>query len=154
MAIKYDNCKNCHSLCIHAGKDREFVCINGVSCKITMEKPLDTKIYGGKGRMKFKDFEIRPTCFIDGHIDPKKWDVVKWQCHNPIEVTDLETGEKKISTRSCYSVAQIWWNDKEPCWEFKSIGTRFLEDYQEGLCEFILKWLELTDLTRKFPEEA
>lgn len=52
MAIKYDNCKNCHSLCIHAGKDREFVCINGVSCKITMEKPLDTKIYGGKGRMK------------------------------------------------------------------------------------------------------
>ena len=39
MAIKYDNCKNCHSKCIYAGKDREFVCINGVSCKITMEKP-------------------------------------------------------------------------------------------------------------------
>ncbi len=39
MAIKYDNCKDCHSKCIHAGKDREFVCINGVSCKITMEKP-------------------------------------------------------------------------------------------------------------------
>ena len=39
MAIKYDNCKNCHSLCIHAGKDREFVCKDGVSCKITMEKP-------------------------------------------------------------------------------------------------------------------
>ena len=40
MAIKkYDNCKNCRSRCIHAGKDREFVCINGVSCKITMEKP-------------------------------------------------------------------------------------------------------------------
>ena len=39
MSVKYDNCKNCHSLCIHAGKDREFVCIKGVSCKITMEKP-------------------------------------------------------------------------------------------------------------------
>ena len=38
MAIKYDNCKNCHSLCIHAGKDRDFVCINGVSCKITTGK--------------------------------------------------------------------------------------------------------------------
>ena len=38
MAIKYDNCKNCHSICIHAGKDREFVCINGVSCKITTGK--------------------------------------------------------------------------------------------------------------------
>ena len=39
MAIKYDNCKDCHSRCIHAGKDREFICINGVSCKITKEKP-------------------------------------------------------------------------------------------------------------------
>ena len=28
--------------------------------------------------MKFKDFEIRPTRFIDGHTDPKKWEVVKW----------------------------------------------------------------------------
>ena len=39
MAIKYDNCKDCHSICVHAGKDRNFVCINGVSCKITTEKP-------------------------------------------------------------------------------------------------------------------
>ena len=39
MAIKYDNCKNCHSGCVYAGKDRKFVCINGVSCKITMENP-------------------------------------------------------------------------------------------------------------------
>ena len=38
MAIKYDNCKDCHSRCVHAGKDREFVCINGVSCKITTGK--------------------------------------------------------------------------------------------------------------------
>ena len=38
MAIKYDNCKDCHSRCVHAGKDRAFVCINGVSCKITTGK--------------------------------------------------------------------------------------------------------------------
>ena len=38
MTIKYDNCKDCHSRCVHAGKDRKFVCINGVSCKITTEK--------------------------------------------------------------------------------------------------------------------
>ena len=50
--------------------------------------------------MKFKDFEIRPTLFLDGHTDPKKWDVVKWQDHGAIEVTDWKTGEKKISTRS------------------------------------------------------
>ena len=38
MAIKYDNCKDCHSGCVHAVKDRNFVCINGVSCKITTGK--------------------------------------------------------------------------------------------------------------------
>ena len=27
--------------------------------------------------MKFKDFEIRPMRFIDGHTDPKIWEVVK-----------------------------------------------------------------------------
>ena len=38
MTIKHDNCKNCRSRCIHAGKDRDFVCVNGVSCKITTGK--------------------------------------------------------------------------------------------------------------------
>ena len=38
MTIKYDNCKNCRSRCIHAGKDRDFACVNGVSCKITTGK--------------------------------------------------------------------------------------------------------------------
>lgn len=33
--IKYDNCKNCARKCEHAGKDREFVCPGGVSCKLT-----------------------------------------------------------------------------------------------------------------------
>lgn len=32
--IVYDNCKNCISKCEHAGKDREFVCPGGVSCKV------------------------------------------------------------------------------------------------------------------------
>ena len=102
--------------------------------------------------MKFKDFEIRPTCFLDGHTDPKSWAVVKW-CHcEPREVIDGETGKKKISDTYCFSVAFLEWNEKEPCWEFKSVGTRFLEDYEDGLCEFILKWIELTNLTRKLME--
>ena len=33
--LKYDNCKDCMSDCEHAGKDREFVCVNGESCKRT-----------------------------------------------------------------------------------------------------------------------
>ena len=102
--------------------------------------------------MKFKDFEIRPACFIDGHTDPKTWDVVKW-CHcEPIEVIDIETGKKKISDTYCFSIALLEWNEKEPCWEISSVGTRFLEYYEEGLNEFILKWLELNDSTRKIME--
>lgn len=30
--LKHDNCKDCHSKCEHAGKDREF-CYRGTSCK-------------------------------------------------------------------------------------------------------------------------
>jgi hypothetical protein len=69
--------------------------------------------------------------------------VVKWYDHKPWETINLDTGKKEISTRSCYSIAQIEWNKKEPCWEFSSVGTRFLNDYEEGLCEFIREWIEL-----------
>lgn len=33
--MKYDNCKNCVAHCEHAGKDREFICRNGKTCKVT-----------------------------------------------------------------------------------------------------------------------
>lgn len=39
--MKYDNCKDCVARCVHAGKDREFICRNGVSCKVT-KKPIAT----------------------------------------------------------------------------------------------------------------
>ncbi len=32
--VKHDNCKNCVSRCEHAGKDREFICPGGKSCKV------------------------------------------------------------------------------------------------------------------------
>lgn len=36
--MKYDNCIDCKSRCKHAGKDREFICPGGVSCKVTYTK--------------------------------------------------------------------------------------------------------------------
>ena len=45
MDIKYDNCKDCHSRCIHAGKERDFICMNGVSCKITTKKSQTNSDY-------------------------------------------------------------------------------------------------------------
>ena len=98
---------------------------------------------GSKVTICFQNFEIRPTAFLDGHIDQNKFDVVKWYDHEPLEAINLKTGKRETSTRSCYSIAHIYWDEKEPCWEFSSVGTRFLEDYEEGLCEFIREWLEL-----------
>ena len=104
--------------------------------------------------LRFKDFEIRQTCYLDGHTDPKHWDVVKWyKTDEPKKVIDWKTGKEKTQDMFCYSVASFYWNDKEPCWEFESVGTRFLEDYEEGLSEFVLKVLELFDTTRRFEDE-
>lgn len=103
---------------------------------------------------RFKDFEIRPTIYLDGHTEPNKFDVVKWYDHKPMEVIDWKTGEKKTSTRSCYSIATIWWNEKEPGWEFKSVGTRFIDDYVDGLCEYIKKFLELLECIQRLSKES
>ena len=73
--------------------------------------------------MKFKDFEIRPTCFLDGHTDPKKWDVVKWyKTGKPVKVTDAKTGEEKMQDTFCYSVAQIGGVKKSLAWSLKVLA--------------------------------
>lgn len=42
--MKYDNCKGCGNIhCEHYGKDREFVCPKGISCKT--KKIKNTKTY-------------------------------------------------------------------------------------------------------------
>ena len=88
------------------------------------------------------DFEIRPTAFLDDHTEPTRFDIVKWIKTEPHEVVDWHTGKKRMSSRFCFSVATAQWNPKEPCWEFKSVGTRFLEYYEKGLCEEILEMLQ------------
>ena len=70
------------------------------------------------------------------------FDLVKWEAHNPIEVTELSTGKKKISTRSCFTVGTIRWDTREPGFEFESCGLRFLENYVEGLNQFVLDFCE------------
>lgn len=93
-------------------------------------------------KIAYKDFEIRPTKFLDGHTEPNKYDLVKWEYRKePIEIYDLELGRKRMSDKFCFSIAHVYWNEKEPCWEFKSVGLRFLEYYEEGLCKFVLWFL-------------
>lgn len=89
----------------------------------------------------WNNFQIRDVLYIDGHIDPNKFDVVKWTNHDPIEVTDWKTGKKKMSSRSCYSIGVVEYNPRSGSFGFTSVGLRFLEDYEEGLNEFILSFI-------------
>ena len=96
--------------------------------------------------MKFKDFEIRPVKSLDGVIDPNRFELVKWYDHNPVPVTDGRTGEKKMSTRSCFVVAWLERNDKDLGFELKSVGLRLVEHWVDGLDKFIIKWCEMAEV--------
>ena len=90
--------------------------------------------------MKFKDFEIRPVKSLDGVIDPKRFELVKWYDHEP-----YIHGES-TSTRSCFVVAWLEWDNKEPCFELTSVGLRLVENWVDGLDQFIIKWCEMAEL--------
>lgn len=90
--------------------------------------------------MKFKDFEIRPVKSLDGVIDPKRFELVKWYDHEP-----YVHGES-TSTRSCFVVAWLEWNAKEPCFELASVGLRLVENWADGLDKFIIKWCEMAEV--------
>ena len=90
--------------------------------------------------MKFKDFEIRPVKSLDGVIDPKRFELVKWYDHEP-----YVHGES-TSTRSCFVVAWLEWNDKEPCFELVSVGLRLVKNWVDGLDKFIIKWCEMAEV--------
>ena len=90
--------------------------------------------------MQFKDFEIRPVKSLDGVIDPKRFELVKWYDHEP-----YIHGES-TSTRSCFVVAWLEWNAKEPCFELTSVGLRLVENWADGLDKFIIKWCEMAEV--------
>lgn len=94
--------------------------------------------------MRFKDFEIRPCGEWNGRHH--NFELVKWyKTNTPVEVINVETEEKVFRSEFCYVVAWIDYNDREPCWEFKSVGMRFIDDYVEGLCDYIKQFLNLID---------
>lgn len=96
--------------------------------------------------MKFKDFEIRPVKSIDGVTDPNRFELVKWYNHKPTPVTNMRTGEKSISTRSCFVVAWLERKDKELGFDLTSVGLRLVENWVDGLDKFIIKWCEMAEV--------
>ena len=53
---------------------------------------------------EWNGFQFRSPIYLDGHFDPYKFDLVKWEDCDPHEVTDFTTGEKnsnKILFQCC-----------------------------------------------------
>lgn len=90
-------------------------------------------------------FQFRQPTYFDGHFEPYKFDLVKWEEHEPYEVIDWYTGEKKMSTKNCFSIGQLIWDAKEEWFDFESVGTRYLEHRIDGLEEWILEFCEMME---------
>ena len=94
---------------------------------------------------EWNGFQFRAPAYLDGHFEPNKFDLVKWEDHESHEVIDFYTGKKKMSTRSCFTVATLIWDEKEPGFEFESCGLRYLEYRVDGLEKFILDFCEMME---------
>lgn len=91
---------------------------------------------------EWNGFQFRSPTYLDGHFEPHKFDLIKWQDHEPIEVINWHTGEKRMNTRSCFVVGTLIWDEKEPCFDFHSCGLRYLEYRIDGLEKFILDFCD------------
>lgn len=58
---------------------------------------------------------------------PLCFDVVKWEKSEPFEAIDIRTGKRETHTEYCYSLGCLEWDSREGCFDFKSVGTRWLE---------------------------
>ena len=93
----------------------------------------------------WNNFQFRAPVYLDKHFEPYKFDLVKWEEHEPHEVTDFYTGEKYISTRYCFTIATLLWDKKEQSFDFESCGLRYLEYRVDGLEKFILDFCEMME---------
>ena len=105
--------------------------------------------------MRFKDFEIRPYTGWDGKDSPDLYEVVKWyKTEKPMKVTNAETGEESMKDTFCYVLAFLKWDSHEPCWQLKSVGMRFADDYENGLCEFVSAYAKMLDVCKGYEDET
>lgn len=91
--------------------------------------------------MRFKQFEIRePSFFGDPPTEDYckyNFDVVKWD-------DDDEW---------CFVIGALRWNEGEYGFDFRSVGTRYLKEREDGLEEWLLKWCDLKAVEYKYEED-
>lgn len=86
--------------------------------------------------MKYRDFEIRKhnAPVDDGRTNKPRYELVKW--------FKRDNGEPPY----CIVIAFITYNAKEPCWEFQSVGMRFIDYFETGLDEYVRNYIHILDL--------
>lgn len=99
-------------------------------------------------------FQItNPTYFTHDGLPlkptPPTFDIVKWEQHEPMEVTAVERVDgkwvckKEISTESCYVVGWLEWNTHEGDFYFQSCGLRWLEaEPTKAVVQMVLDFAE------------
>ena len=92
---------------------------------------------------RWNGFQFRAPVYLDGHHNPYKFDLVKWETAAPFEATDPYTGEKVIKTEYCFSIGALIWNPKEEEFNFESCGLRYLAHRIDGLEIFIMDFVEM-----------
>lgn len=94
--------------------------------------------------VRWHGFQFRALVYIDGRKpDPTVFDLVKWEEHEPREVTNALTGEKEMSTENCFSIGQLRWNPHEEDFEFKSVGLRYFEYAEDGLNDWVMAFADM-----------
>lgn len=90
-------------------------------------------------KIRFKHFEIRRPTYLGAIPEGREndWDIVKWN----------------DNFEHCWSIAFLRWNPKESCYELESVGMRLLEEMEDGLPEFIMKWVDFQETLRKLEIE-
>ena len=87
----------------------------------------------------YKGFQIRDPVYIGEPPKdiPPTYDIVKWFKNDPDH---------------CYTVGWLIYDEKEPCFNFKSCGLRWLEEApDEDVCKWIIRWCDykLIELDRE-----
>lgn len=105
-------------------------------------------IYGER----WKSFQIQDPTYIDGHkSDGGVYDVCKYEHYTKKQTIvriNYKNGKPKVERVNvtpedeyCFVIATIKYNPSEVTYNFESCGTRFLEYYENGLCEWIMDFL-------------
>lgn len=87
-------------------------------------------ILGDKMKYRFKDFEIREPVFIESKRPSDEYFKYNF---------DLV----KVQGDGGFSIGHLEYNRREGSFDFRSVGTRYLEYRKDGLEEWLLAWCKL-----------